>query len=132
MQLRSKSSRAVIVLPDDPASAYYVASLRELHEAWDAIVWVDTTNLELNARRREIAAWAREANAELMTAFGHGAGSEEVRVMLTEMASAVPKRPDENGQALLSRLAGDAHRLAHRATAAVAAVTVAPLPRSPY
>ena len=132
MQLRSKSARDVIVLPDDPASAYYVTSMQQLHEAWDAIVWVDTTNVELNARRREIAAWARAANAELIEAFGQGARSEEVRVMLAEMGSVVPKHLDVDGRAMLSRLGADAHSLAMKAQAAVAAVTAAPRARSRF
>lgn len=130
MHVRSRSARDVIVLPDDPVTAYYVTSVRELHEAWDAIVWVDTTNIELIARRREIAAWARTANAELVATFGHGAASEEVRVMLAEMAAALPKHLDVEGRAVLSRLASEAQRLAEKARAAVAVITAAPRPRS--
>ena len=129
MHVRSKSAHDVIVLPDDPATAYYVTSIRKLHDAWDAIVWVDTANVELIARRREIAAWARSANAEMVAAFGHGALSEEVRVMLTELSTAVPKHPDVDGRALLSRLAADATMLAEKAEAAVAVVTSTPYAR---
>jgi hypothetical protein len=126
MHVRSKSTRDVIVLPDDPVTAYYVSSMRELHEAWDAIVWVDTTNVELNARRREIAGWARATNAELVATFGRGAASEEVRKMLSEMETAIPKHLDVNQRAIVSRLAADAHLLAEKAQAAVAVVTAAP------
>ena len=130
MQLRSKSARDVIVLPDDPVTAHYVTSMRELHEAWDAIVWVDTTNIELNARRREIAGWARATNAEMVAAFGRGAESEEVRKMLSELETAVPKHLDVDQRAMVSRFAADAHLMAQKAQAAVAVVTSAPAGRS--
>jgi hypothetical protein len=130
MHVRSKPAHDVVVLPDDPVAAYYVTSMRQLHEAWDAIVWVDTTNIELNARRREIAAWARDTNAELLSAFGHGATSEEVRKMLAELETVVPKHLDVGQRALVGRLAADAHLLAEKAQAAVAVVTAAPYPRA--
>ena len=132
MQIRSKSKREVIVLPDDPVTAYYITSMQELHEAWDAIVWVDTTNIELNARRREIATWARNTNAELVDAFGRGAASEEVRVMLSELETAVPKHLDVEGRALIGRLAADAQTLAMKARDAVAVVTMAPGQRTTF
>lgn len=130
MHVRSKSARDVLVLPDDPVTAYYVTSMRALHEAWDAIVWVDTTNIELVARRREIAGWARATNAELTAAFGRGATSEEVRKMLLEMQTAVPKHLHVDQRAMVGRLAADAHLLAEKAQAAADEATSAPRPRA--
>jgi hypothetical protein len=129
MKVRSKSQQAGVVIdleqPPDP----FAQSVQVLGQAWDQMVWLNSTNLELNACRREIAAWARATDALLTEAFGQSAKSDEIRVMLAELPGLVPRHPGGDATGMLARLAAEAQALARKGQAAVDAVTAVPVPR---
>jgi hypothetical protein len=130
MKVRSKPSKPDVVIDLDRPADPFTESLRVLRQVWADMVWLNTTNVELNARRREIAAWVRGVNDELAGAFGQGVATEEIRVILAELPGVVPRHPDEEARGTLTRLAWEARDLATKGRAAVEAATRLPTQRS--
>ncbi|HEU5034170.1 MAG TPA: hypothetical protein VFT62_05340 [Mycobacteriales bacterium] len=122
MHVRTKSKAPAAVGHADPVVVQFQESVRALTETWDAMVWLNTTNLEVNARRREIAAWGRNANQSLADTFGREVDSDEIRVLFTEMPHLVPRAPGDRGRLLLAVLASEARVLADRGRTAVEAL----------
>lgn len=129
MKLRSKSQQPEVVIDLDARQDPFAESVHQLARAWDEMVWLVSTNLELNACRREIAAWTRATDTLLAETFGRGADSDEIRVMLGEMSGLVPRHPGTDATGMLMRLAVEAQTLARKGHAAVEAVTAVPVPR---
>src|SRR4051812_7465714 len=96
MRVRSKSRAAaadnVVHLADDDAVVGFATSAAALADVWSSMVWLQTTSPTLNGVRREIAQWARDADAAIAEMFGHRVGSDEIRVLLEQMPAIVPRQ----------------------------------------
>src|SRR3954449_5931725 len=96
MRVRSKTRAATtdngIRLDDDEAVVGFSTSSAALADVWSSMVWLQTTSPTLNGVRREIAQWARDADAAIAEMFGRRVGSDEIRVLLEQMPAVVPRQ----------------------------------------
>jgi len=125
MRVRSKSRAAnnAINLVDDDAVVGFSTSSAALADVWSSMVWLQSTSPTLNSVRREIAQWARDADAAIAEMFGRRVGSDEIRVLLEQMPAIVPRQVEAADHEWLAASTAEAQRLIAAGRAAITYVT---------
>jgi hypothetical protein len=127
MRVRSKyraaTTGATIRLDDDDAVVGFATSAAALADVWSSMVWLQTTSPTLNAVRREIARWARDADEGIAEMFGRRVSSDEIRVLIEEMPALIPRKVDAVDRAWLEASAAEAQRLTIEGRTAITRVT---------
>src|SRR3954451_18753617 len=85
--------------------------------------WLQSTSPTLNGVRREIAQWARDADAAIAEMFGRRVGCDEIRGLLEQMPAIVPRQGEAAGRWWLAASAAEAQRLSAAGRAAITHVT---------
>jgi hypothetical protein len=120
---RATTTGTGIRLDDDDAVVNFATSAEALADVWSSMVWLQTTSPTLNAVRREIAQWTRDADEAIAEMFGRRVGSDEIRVLLEQMPALVPRQVDAIDHEWLEASAAEARRLTVEGRNAITRVT---------
>src|SRR4051794_15352042 len=127
MRVRSKTRAATtgngIRLDDDEAVIGFATSAAALADVWSSMVWLQTTSPTLNAVRRAIAEWTKDADEAIAEMFGRRVPSDEIRVLLEQMPALVPRQVDATDHEWLESSTEEARRLIAEGRAAITRVT---------
>jgi len=123
LKTRTAPTDTGIRVDDDDAVVSFATSTAALADVWSAMVWLQTTSPTLNAARREIARWAKDADEAIAEMYGRRVPSDEIRVLLEQMPALVPRQVDAVDHEWLEASTAEAQRLTVEGRAAITRVT---------